>query len=322
MKALPPRGVYFLVCAALTLLVGFTFGYNVAAMHTSSAADDGADHAWAPHETRPLTTMTARREAAPVQRERGALRTTVVRCPQCITVPPTASIGAEDGVACPKRGHADAARAASGGFFDDVDDYVWAMFQQRHAEQMVKQTERYGGKGGFSERPGRVWYQNNWEPSFTCQHERRVGRMGDGGKWICDPHRIRRRVESELAQRTKATAAAAAAALPPPRGCLVYSVGSDNDFSFEESVRSEISPACEVHTFDPSVGAEPSNKPEWVAFHPWGVSSVAGAVAGEAHDSERNAAMADGLFLTLTEISARLGHRCVMEYSYFSPLFF
>jgi hypothetical protein len=68
MKALPPRGVYFLVCAALTLLVGFTFGYNVAAMHTSSAADDGADHAWAPHETRPLTTMTARREGAPAQR--------------------------------------------------------------------------------------------------------------------------------------------------------------------------------------------------------------------------------------------------------------
>ena len=58
----------------------------------------------------------------------------------------------------------------------------------------------------------------------------------------------------------------------------------------------------------PSIGAAPSNRPKWVAFHPWGVSSVSGAVAGEAHDGERNAAMRAGVFMTLTEISATLGH--------------
>ena len=203
-------------------------------------------------------------------------------------------LGAEDGVECPKREQSDRARRASGGFLDDIDDRTWAMYERRHASQMAKQAIA----GGGSEKPPRVWYQNNWEPSFSCQHERRVGQMGDGGKWICDPHRIRRRVDAELRRPESGKA----------RGCLIYSVGSDNDFSFEESVREEISPACEVHTFDPSIGAAPSNRPKWVAFHPWGVSSVSGAVAGEAHDGERNAAMRAGVFMTLTEISATLGH--------------
>ena len=33
-------------------------------------------------------------------------------------------------------------------------------------------------------------------------------------------------------------------------GCLVYSIGSVGDSSFEASVYESISPACEIHTFD------------------------------------------------------------------------
>ena len=77
-----------------------------------------------------------------------------------------------------------------------------------------------------NKQPG-YFYQNHYEPDFVCRYERRIGRGGDGGKWICDPHRIAKQKE-----------------------CLVYSVGSNNDFSFEEAVLRDIGPHCEIHTFD------------------------------------------------------------------------
>lgn len=98
------------------------------------------------------------------------------------------------------------------------------------------------------------WYQNNWEPSFTCLHERRLGLWGEGGKWVCDPHRI-----STSASK---------------QGCLVFSVGSNNDFSFEEAVLRGIAEDCEIHTFDHTIGEAPSNLPanRNVHFHPWGLA--------------------------------------------------
>ena len=88
----------------------------------------------------------------------------------------------------------------------------------------------------------------NYEPTFTCTHERRVGGLGDGPKWLCDPHRIQQQ-----------------------DSCLVYSVGSNNNFMFEEAILSTISDKCEIHTFDHTVGLNPSNKPSAVHFHPWGL---------------------------------------------------
>ena len=56
--------------------------------------------------------------------------------------------------------------------------------------------------------------------------QRRLGRRGDGGKWVCDPHRISRQ-----------------------SSCLVYSFGSSEEYSFEQDVVNKLK--CEVHTFDP-----------------------------------------------------------------------
>ncbi|CAE8596625.1 unnamed protein product [Polarella glacialis] len=57
--------------------------------------------------------------------------------------------------------------------------------------------------------------------------------MGDGGKWVCDPERITKQVNSG-------------------GSCLVYSVGSNGQFDFEARVLRDISPSCEVHVFDPA----------------------------------------------------------------------
>jgi hypothetical protein len=157
------------------------------------------------------------------------------------------------------------AHIESDGFFTDMHESDWKKLTER-----VKDTPKCTRQCEAEE--AHRWYQNNWEPSFTCQHERRVGRWGDGGKWICDPHRVATKVDGS---------------------CLIYSIGSRNDFSFEEGVLHDISTACEIHTFDPTVGDHPSHIPQHgnVHFHPWGLSNVD-----------------NGSYKTLPQIVKDLGH--------------
>lgn len=166
---------------------------------------------------------------------------------------------------CPRPGGCDVARRESLDFFSDIVDEDWARLKIRFAE-----TPSHHDDNGRAAEP-HIWYQLNWDPSFTCQHERRVGGTGDGPKWVCDPHRI------------------------DSKRCLVYSVGSNNDFSFEESVLREVSESCEIHTFDPTVGLNPSRKPDTVNFHPWGLAATNFMRKGQT-------------FKTMKQIVKELGH--------------
>ena len=132
------------------------------------------------------------------------------------------------------------------GFFTDITDVGWTRLKQRH-----RSTPNCGPLDCAPEKPGN-WYQNNFEPSFTCLHERRVGGLGDGPKWVCDPHRINK------------------------KECLVYSIGSKNQFDFEKGVIKDIASNCEIHIFDPTVpNDDPTHKPphDNVHFHPWGIAN-------------------------------------------------
>lgn len=107
-----------------------------------------------------------------------------------------------------------------------------------------------------------------FEATYTCHSELRRGKLlGDGGKFVCgDPAYFKKATDER---------------------CLVYSVGSAGDETFEHDIISNL--GCEVHTFDPTgnsthfkhvlegVGAH---------FHSIGVgghtSTMANTVTGEA----------------------------------------
>jgi len=114
------------------------------------------------------------------------------------------------------------------------------------------------------------FYQSRWEPTFHCALAERLGPTGDGGKWVCDPGSI-------------------------GPDCLVYSLGSNNDFRFEVAVHERL-PHCEIHTFDHTIDAEPSNKPPYVHFHHWGLATT-----------HEQSAQKPKMF-TLKQLAAKLGH--------------
>ena len=104
-------------------------------------------------------------------------------------------------------------------------------------------------RGGTQRADG--WYQDNVEPAVTRAREERVGPAGEGGKWLCDPNRLRARGAD----------------------CLICSVGSFDDFSFEEAITRDVSSAREIHAFDHTV-SNPRNKPCGVHFHPLGLGGA------------------------------------------------
>lgn len=181
------------------------------------------------------------------------------------------------------------------------DDTEWALRRAGAAWQAARNAVE-AEDANFRVHMG-VWWQNNYEPEFSCAHERRLGRQGDGGKWLCDPHRVAERAErAERAARAASAAGAAgneAGADPPAPRCVVYSFGSNNDFSFEEAMVAAL-PACEVHTFDHTIGTPDATKvPSGVTFHAWGLAAA--DLPGDVDSAGRT-------MLTLPVIMHRLRH--------------
>eukprot|EP00961_Rhodomonas_salina_P291782 3932316-Rhodomonas_salina.1 len=137
-------------------------------------------------------------------------------------------------------------RIESFGFFDYSDE-EWKLKKQIAKEQDQRQI----AKGDNRYMDGRSFYQGNWEPNWSCGYEKRIGKTGDGGKWVCDPFRITNK--------------------PADEECVILSVGSENDFSFEAEVH-KVNPRCIIHTFDHTI--TPRNVPPYVIFHKWGLGKT------------------------------------------------
>jgi Methyltransferase domain len=91
------------------------------------------------------------------------------------------------------------------------------------------------------------------EPSCTVRH--------DGGKWLCGLH------ELHAARKTKqGNEYGVGRHYEQANQCIIYSMGSADDFSFEERVR-QVGPGCEIHTFDPTVLESGKGKQLYDAYH-------------------------------------------------------
>jgi hypothetical protein len=168
------------------------------------------------------------------------------------------------------------AKSQSYGYFDDIPNNSWTLMQER-ARSSVQYMRPKEPEFGY-ETPI-LWYLNNLQvsalygmngrkltfslkynahtgsllqPDFTCPHVSRVGGHGDGPKWTCDPHRLADKPD-----------------------CVVYSIGSEGKYEWEDSLIDEIgSKHCEIHVFDPGNYARPGDPEKRnIHYHQWGFKS-------------------------------------------------
>ena len=131
-----------------------------------------------------------------------------------------------------------------------------------------------------------MWYLANLQPVFTCPHVERVGGHDDGPKWTCDPHRL----------------------LLQQHDCLVYSIGSEGKYEWEDGLIKKIGRHCEIHIFDPGNYARPNDvERNNIHYHKLGL--------GSSYDSDYKASISLNALKgkqpdlkTFPEILKTLGH--------------
>jgi hypothetical protein len=169
------------------------------------------------------------------------------------------------------------ARHESLNFMTDVPDTEWRLLKEK--VQSMHPNVKGGNITTLLRHTARIaagtFFQEHFEPNFSCRHERRLGVWGDGGKWVCDPHRL-------------------------PTPCLVYSVGSNGEASFEAAIHN-FAPQCEIHTFDPEPRYQQVvENMSGGHFHAWGIAAQSTTTNPLVDDQK--------LYKTLSETMAALGH--------------
>lgn len=139
---------------------------------------------------------------------------------------------------------------------DDVFTRIWKRKKNTHA-QYVRERDAHHSKINFTTvNPTNAY--DYFEPEWNCEDEVRLGQhvvsSGDGPKFVCG-----------------------VSVLASTEGCIVYSIGSNYDFSFEYAVN-RIAPQCEIHTFDGTLNLTNRALPEGlegkkIHFHNWNIVS-------------------------------------------------
>jgi hypothetical protein len=143
---------------------------------------------------------------------------------------------------------------------DNLDDEYNERRKIRHEKKMGSTGEKF--------------IFDLYEPEATCFREERFGSEseerfdahGDGPKFLCGVDLIAAKARDENAG-----------------GCLVYSVGSNNDVQFERAVHAHM--GCEIHTFDPTL-RRPFVGDMYSTFHPWGLGTDGGKEGASASNTD------------------------------------
>lgn len=130
-------------------------------------------------------------------------------------------------------------------------------------DRMAKQHHAYPSipffPVDFGEYPYTIW--DFFTPTWTCPLDvQRVGRLGDGGKWVCGMSVY----ESLPVPEWKAASAdvSQASVSLPQDGLVIYSFGINDDSSFEAEILDRV-PSARIWGYDFSVeGWGPQIKPE------------------------------------------------------------
>jgi len=156
----------------------------------------------------------------------------------------------------------------SEGFFEEPTP-VWRFRKHVHFHQMCAQAAAMRHQPDYTKNT-QDFYQAYYEPSFNCEFEQRIGKYYDGGKWVCDPQKIFSQTQDG-------------------KPCLVYSIGSAGDYSFEQAVTASISAKCEIHTIDmnPWSSYTQTPPPSNVHYHIYkiGKTSVAEVMSNLGHSN-------------------------------------
>lgn len=167
-----------------------------------------------------------------------------------------------------------------GYFFQSISDEEWKLRQEvaRNAT-----FHRYVGHPRRQWDKPNLWYYNNYDPLFSCPFARRVRGIGDGPKWTCDPHQLKR-----LAYFRKEAS---------QEPCLLYSVGSNGNYQWEDGMYWETDGLCEIHVFDYSQDYSRRKNPgRNIHFHRWGLYGSSQPARG-------------AVWKTLPQIIHALGHQ-------------
>ncbi|EKU20156.1 alpha 1,2-mannosyltransferase [Nannochloropsis gaditana CCMP526] len=117
------------------------------------------------------------------------------------------------------------------------DKIYWKGRERREAE-LAKLHHNYSAIKPF-DGWGPIYIWDWFNPDYVCSSMERVGRVGDGGKWMCDLATLRAR------------------AVEAHRPCIVYAFGINDDTSFEEELVNRT--GCQVFAFDPTVKDLPAS---------------------------------------------------------------
>ena len=218
------------------------------------------------------------------------------------------------------------------GFFDDIPNNEWQKLQSiaqssGKYEPRHQYDAKYMGNDDddtyWNAMPNNIFYGRNYDPNFSCRFEVRVGGMGDGPKFVCDPHRIPRvaKLNSivnliDADRWSSNNAGQKSNKRNASDRCLVYSIGSGGNFRFEYGLQSLLGPEnrCEIHVFDGTDYSSSMPKLLDIHFHPWGLRRDRGPNTNDDYSPDENAAyhmgndMTSLKYLSLSQTIKTLGH--------------